>query len=284
MRLIGQGIKQWILWACAGLLLLSGCAATPPKTVEISGGDLQQVEDRLSRFLGQSCVSSVDSDVQLLLQAYGQEKKLSAVMQAMRPCFLRLAVTDPLGRPLMILGTDEHRFTFADNSESIGYTGSMDLDVVHKFLPAFIPTRDVFYWLSGRINGIGMQVLESKVDAAEDSLYWYTVEYSGSGQNGHNQSKNEGITHMLALNEKNQLVRHLVLDAEKDIQFEAKYSQYSSTPKACSWPGRIDISGEALESDFTVEFSEIFDFNPKPNNHFQIKLPPHFTVRKIINS
>ncbi|MCI5165678.1 MAG: hypothetical protein D3903_06170 [Candidatus Electrothrix sp. GM3_4] len=241
---------------------------------------MQQVESKLSGFLGQSCVNAVDCDVQLSLKAYGQGKTFSATMQAMQPSSLRIAMIDPLGRPLVLLGAHGNTFTLADNNESIGYTGTMDLDVAHKFLPEFIPKDDIFYWISGRVNHNGMQTLSTRKDA-EENLYWYEVAYTDDpGEPGENGKE---MTHKLALNEENQLVRHMVLDADGDIQFEATYSEYSATPKACSWPGRVEISGDALEADFTLIFTEIFDFKPIEKKRFQVKIPPHFEVRKIVN-
>ena len=266
---------QGILWCCAGILMLSGCATTPPKTVEISdSAELRQAESRFSRFLNQSCVNAVDCDVQLSWQAYGQEKTFSATMQAMHPSSLRLAMTDPLGRPLVLLGVHNNRFTLADNNESIGYTGTMDLDAVRKFLPEFIPTADLFYWLSGRVNPDGLKTLSARTDA-EKHLSWYEVIYpQGSGKD---------MPHLLALNEKNQLIHHMVLDPDGDIQFEAEYSDYSKTPEACGWPGRIRISGDALEADVNLAFTEIFGFKPMEEKRFQVKIPPHFEIRKVIN-
>ncbi len=271
MKLIGRGLS-WC--CCAGLLVLSGCAATPPKTMDIRGAEFkQEVEGKLSHFLNQSCVNSVDSDVRLSLQAYAQEKLYSATLQATAPAFLRIAVVDPLGRPLILLGANEKGFTLADNSEAVGYTGNMNLGLVHKFLPKFIPTEDLFYWIGGRVNKTGMKVVSTKLDA-EKSLYWYGVTYDG---------RNVKMTHMLALNDESQLIRHMVLDANDNVQFEATYSNYSATPQACSWPGRVDISGEAMEADFALEFTEIFSFKPIDKKRFHVKIPPHFVVRKLIN-
>ncbi|XCN71817.1 MAG: hypothetical protein Q3M24_16095 [Candidatus Electrothrix aestuarii] len=271
MRLSTRGI----LCCCAALLILSACATTPPKTVEIQDSkELRQVESKLSRFLSQSCVNAVDCDVQLSWQAYGQGKTFSATMQAMHPSSLRLAMIDPLGRPLILLGAYGNKFTLADNNASIGYTGTMDLDVVRKFLPEFIPTTDLFYWLSGRVNRSGLQTVSTRMDA-EDKLYWYEVAYT--------YGVSKDMHHKLALNEENQLVRHMVLDADGDIHFEAKYSDYSPTPKMCGWPGRIEISGDALEADFTLVFTELFGFKSMEAKRFQIKIPPHFEKRKLIN-
>ena len=269
---------QRILWCCAGVFILAGCATTPPKTVEIRDStELRQVESKLSRFLGQSCVNAIDCDVQLSWQAYGQGKTFSATMQAMHPSSLRLAMIDPLGRPLVLLGAHGNRFTLADNNEAIGYTGTMDLDVVQKFLPEFIPKDEIFYWLSGRVNRKGMQTLSTRM-GAEENLSWYEVAYPD--RTTENTKK---MTHMLALNKEKQLVRHMVLDADGGIQFEAKYSAYAATPRMCSWPGQIEISGDSLDADFTLIFTEIFDFKPMEQKRFHVKIPPHFEVRKLIN-
>jgi outer membrane biogenesis lipoprotein LolB len=260
------------------MLLLAGCATTPPKTVEIRNStELREVESKLARFLGQSCVNAIDCDVQLSWKAYGHGKTFSATMQAMHPSSLRLAMIDPLGRPLILLGAHGNRFTLADNNEAIGYTGTMDLDVVQKFLPEFIPKDDIFYWLSGRINKRGLKTLSTRMDA-EENLTWYEVAYPSQPA-----EEKEKTTHMLALNAENQLARHMVLDADGDVQFEAKYSAYSATPTMCSWPGQVEISGDALDADFTLVFTEIFDFNPMKKKRFHVKIPPHFEVRKLIN-
>lgn len=266
---------QGVLCYCAGVLMLSACAATPPETMEISNSaDLRQAESRFSRFLNQSCVNAVDCDVQLSWQAYGQGKTFSAAMQAMHPSSLRFAVTDPLGRPLILLGVYKNRFTLTDNNESIAYTGTMDLDAVRKFLPEFIPTEDLFYWLSGRVDPKGIKTLSARTDA-EKKLSWYEIIYPQGGS--------KDMPHLLAVNENNQLIHHMVLDTDGDIQFEAKYSEYSETPKACGWPGRVEVSGDALEADLNLLFTEILHFKPMKDKRFQVKIPPHFEIRKVIN-
>lgn len=271
MRLSARGV----LWCCAGLFMLGGCAAKPPETMEISNStELKQAESKLTQFLNQSCVTAIDCDVQFSWQAYGQGKTFSATMQAMQPSSLRFAIIDPLGRPLILLGAHGNHFTLTDNKKSIGYTGTMDLDVVKKFLPEFIPQEDIFYWLSGQVNSKNMQTISSRVDTKEN-LSWYEVMYtSGSSKD---------MKQMLALNEKNQLVRHIVFDKDDDMQFEAKYSEYVKTPRACSWPSRIEFSGDALQADLTLVFSEIVNFNPIDKKRFQVSIPPHFEVRKVVN-
>lgn len=259
-------------WLCV-LLLLGGCSTKLPRTQEISGKKLEHAEKRLIHFLDQSCVNSVDSDIKLSFSAYGQQEIYPAVMQAAAPSSIRLALTDPLGRPLMLLGSDGTSFTFADNSKSIGYTGGTELKLIRRFLPEFIPPEELFHWLSGRIRKKEiLQVASSRLDM-EEALYWYEI------------STPEGKTaHLLALSEDNRLSRHMVVNQENDdVLFDARYSGYSKTEKDCGWPGRVDISGESLEADYSIEFTEIFNFDPVDPQLFQVTLPPHFTVRELID-
>lgn len=256
---------------CLAALLLGGCAARlPQQTSQLEGADLKRAEERLSRFLSQTCVEAVDSDVRLTWRAYAQQETYPASMQAAAPALLRLSLNDPLGRPLLLLAADEKRFTLADNRKGQGYTGSTELRFVRRFLPAFIPVSDLFFWLSGRVRPERMQAAAVRVDR-DGGLWWH----GGSPDGGK-------TVHILALDGKNRLVRHMIADKKTDeILFEARYSDYLATTSDCAWPGRIELSGKSLEADYAIEFSEIFSFAPIDRQRFQIKLPPHFKVKEM---
>ncbi|MCI5146407.1 MAG: hypothetical protein D3923_12970, partial [Candidatus Electrothrix sp. AR3] len=235
------------------VLLLGGCSTKLPLTEEISGEKLKQAEKKLIHFLDQSCVNAVDSDIKLSWHAYGQQETYPAVLQAMGPASLRLALTDPLGRPLFLLASDGTTFTLADNSKSIGYTGSTELQFIRRFLPEFIPSEDLFHWLSGRIHKKNMLQVASTRSDMKEQLHWYEVSIS--------QEANP--IHLLALDKKNRLSRHMIVDKDNDdILFDARYSSYRETTGECGWPGKIDLSGKALEAEYSIEFTEIFNFSP----------------------
>lgn len=260
-------MRTHLFWLGA-MLLLGGCAARLPQTEQIAGKKLQQAEARLNTFLKQSCVSAVDSDVQIGGKAYGQQETYAATLQAAAPSSLRLALTDPLGRPLLLLGSDGRTFTLADNRKSVGWTGSTDLKFVRRFVPAFIPAADLFSWLSGRVSKEKMRAAAARTDA-EGTVWWH------GGADGK-------IAHILAIDKENRLSRHLVVDRKTNaILFEARYSGYKKTPKDCAWPGRIDLSGKSLEADYSLAFTEIVSFDPISAERFQITLPPHFTVKEM---
>jgi outer membrane biogenesis lipoprotein LolB len=255
---------------CLAALLLGGCAARlPQQTSQLDGAALNKAEERLNRFLSQSCVEAVDSDVRLTWRAYAQQETYPASMQAAAPALLRLSMNDPMGRPLLLLAADEKRFTLADNRKSLGWTGSTELRLIRRFLPAFIPVNDFFFWLSGRVRPERMQAAAVRVDRS-GGLWW------------HGGSPDGKTVHILALDGNNRLSRHLIADKKTDeILFEARYSGYRATDKDCAWPAKIELSGKSLEADCVIEFNEIFSFAPVGRERFQITLPPHFTVKEM---
>jgi outer membrane biogenesis lipoprotein LolB len=255
------------IWLAAALLL-GGCAAKLPQTEQLDGKKLRQAETRLNAFLAQSCVEAVDSDVQIGWRAYGQEETYSAELQAAAPSSLRLALTDPLGRPLLLLASDGRVFTLADNRKSAAWTGSTDLKFVRRFIPEFIPASDLFSWLSGRVSKEKMRAAAARTDAA-GTVWWH------GGVAG-------DVAHIIAMDKENRLSRHLAVDRKtNEMLFEARYSGYLKTGKDCAWPGRIDLSGKVLEADYTLSFTGGTSFDPVSPARFQLRLPPHFTVKEM---
>ncbi|WP_417914775.1 hypothetical protein [Candidatus Electronema sp. JM] len=261
--------RAWLLAGAA--LLLGGCALRLPQTERLNKTELKKAEEQLTAFLSQSCVDAVDSDVKLTWRAYAQQETYPAAMQAAAPASLRLALNDPLGRPLLLLGSDGSTFTLADNRKAVGYTGSTELKFVRRFLPAFIPADDLFFWLSGRVRPERLRAAAARSDA-QGAIWW------------HGGSSDGKTVHIFALDSKNRLSRHLIADKKNDeILFEARYSGYKKTPKDCAWPGKIELSGKALEAEYSIEFKELFGFGPLDQQQFQITLPPHFTVKQMTN-
>ena len=255
--------------ACLLVLLLGGCTVKLPQSEQLGGADLEDAKERLNLYLAQSCVTAVESDVTLSWSAYGQKDSYAASLQAAAPASLRLSLNDMLGRPLFLLGTDGKTFTWANNRKAIGYTGSTELRFIRRFLPAFIPTEDLFLWLSGRVRPETMRRAVARADA-EGRIWW------------HGGSLDGNTVHVLAFDRQNHLSRHLVADKKtNEILFEADYSGYQSTDKDCPWPGKISFTGKALEANYAIQFEELFGFGPIDNKRFQISLPSHFTVKQM---
>ena len=176
-------------WLAVGTaLLLGGCALRLPQTERLNKTELKKAEEQLTAFLSQSCVDAVDSDVKLTWRAYAQQETYPAAMQAAAPALLRLALNDPLGRPLLLLGSDGSTFTLADNRKAVGYTGSTELKFIRRFLPAFIPADDLFFWLSGRVRP---ERLRAAVCAQPFELFNGLVD--GAPQVQHEQTLSLGV-------------------------------------------------------------------------------------------
>ena len=260
----------WKLWCgvCC-LFLAGGCASRLPRTLDVNGSELDRGQAILSRFLKKPCASAVDADVRLAWQAYGQQGKYPATLQAMVPSFLRLAVVDPLGRPVVLLVTDGRTFSLADNRHAEGSVGSMDADFIQKYLPSGIFSHDLFLWLSGRIPTRGLQVLSIR-KAEQGALFWYEINYG------------DRMVHLVGLNRK-YLVRHLILDEKKRIIADVRYSNYSDPAEIeqYAWPGKIEISGKNSAAVLSLEFTRIYGFSPLQKKNFHLQFPEYFTVRRV---
>ncbi len=255
----------------AGSAVLSSCAPKLPRMVAVSGVELERVQERLNSFLEQSCVQAVDADVRVQWQVYGQQETWPAVLQAMTGGFMRLSVLDPLGRPLLLLavnGTDKN-FVLADNSKAVGYKGELNSPSVQDYLPESIAGSDLFFWLSGQVSRDGMRVVSMRRDAVEP-VFWYELGYPGNGQH-----------HLIGLNERRQLSKHLIVDENDTIVIAAGYSGYTATTMDCDWPGKVEMSGKSLPADLTLEFSRVYSFQPLEKKRFQLELPAHFTVQTL---
>ena len=259
--------QLWWLSLIIGLLLVSGCASKLPRTVAVSGPDLEVVQERLSRFFEQSCVMAIDSDVRLGWRAYGRNETYPATLLATFPASVRFAIVDPLGRPLLLLITNGETFTLADNRRGEGYTGRLDSDFIRRYLPDSISGDDLFSWINGRIKLQGVQVLSAR-RAEDGELFWYELDYG------------DRLIHLVAL-DRDHLSRHLVLDEEDAIIFDVRYSGYAATSKQCGWPGKIVVTGEALAADFTLDFTRVYSFSALQQHLFQLQLPSHFTVHEV---
>ncbi len=244
---------------------LSACSAKLPQTQAVEGQEVQEAQSHFNSFLQQDYAQAVDGDIRLSWKAFGQHESYTAQLQAARPAFLRLALVDPLGRPLLLLTSDGNTFTLVDNRQSVAYTGVAENQALRRFLPAFIPTEDVFFWLSGRVPLDKMTAAQPRRDAA-GKLWWYGAPAS------------PGTVHVVALDQDQRLHRHLIVEEKNAVVlFEARYSDYTNN----AWPQRIDFSGKSLEADYSIEFTEILAFTPPRQEQFQIRIPPHFTRKSI---
>ncbi len=273
----------WLL--CILVFLLSGCGPKLPATVQVSGQELDLVKARLARFLDQSCVTAVDSDVRLQYRPLvGSGQDWSATLLAASPDQLRFAVVDPLSRPLLLLVSSGDTFTLVDNRKGVAYRGNIDSGFIRKYLPKGFDLHDLFFWLSGGIRQDGAMRLRSAKKAKQGTAYWYEFGYEFGYELGDKVENCGARTHLLALDSEDGRVvvrHHLLLDKERSVLFEARYSGYHATREECGWPGRVEINTDA--ADFSVEFKKLYSFSPFESSLFQLSLPPHFIVEEISN-
>ena len=246
---------------------LSGCSGKLPRTVLLQGVAAEQAKVRLNNFLGASCAQAVDSDITVGWQAYGNKSLYSATLLAASPSSLRLAVVDPLNRPLLLFVSDGHNCTLVDNRSGEAFSGGNDADFWSKYLPAGLFANHIFSWLSGRIQKEGMDLISER-KGENGRVYWYEIKYGSDRK------------HILAL-ESNHLQRHLILDADETIILDVRYSGYGNKTGECDWPGVIHVEGKELPGSFTLRFVKTYSFSLPETKNFHLTIPPFFIVHEV---
>ncbi len=250
-----------------GLVLLAGCAGRLPPAAPLAPAEEPQARALLDRFLARTCPQALDADVTLAWQGYGNQRAVAATLQARQPGRLRLAVNDPLGRPLLLLVTDGRRFTLVDVTRKEANAGPLDSAFWRQYVPAAVHGRDLFAWLTGLLPA-GRMEIRSVLRSTENSDYWFVLDYG------------DGILHRVRLDPERLLVReHLLLDAGDRMILEAVYT-YGGPEDPCPLPATIRITGHDLKGAFSLAVDRVYTRKSVAETAFRVNLPPHFTIHR----
>ena len=230
----------------------------------------QQIFSRFQDFQNRTCDNSIDADVTLELTTLGKSEKASGILQARIPSFVRYAVTDPLGRSLLLFASDGRTFTLVNSRKGEGYTGSTGSRYFTKYVPAGVLPEDVFSWLSGRLS-LNRLVFEL-AGRGKDQIQAVWLQAEGSGKNSH---------HVLFDPQTERILRHLVADNSRDILFDVRYENYVQDRSRCPWPMKLTIESKEITGTVTLYYEQVYfnsSFNP---GLFQLSLPPHFKIKSV---
>ncbi len=249
------------------LVLLAGCAGRLPPATPLAAGDEPLARERLDRFLARSCPGGLDADVTLSWQGYGNHRAVAATLQAGRPGLLRLAVNDPLGRPLLLVVTDGRRFTLVDVTAREATVGPVDSPFWRRYVPAAVHGRDLFAWLTGLLPAGRMEVL-AVLRSVDNSDYWFVLDHGDT------------LRHRVRLDPERLLVReHMVLDSGGRILLDVVYT-YGRADGPCPLPSSLQVTGRDLSGTFTLVLDRVYSRKTVAETAFRLRLPPHYTVHR----
>ena len=260
----------FFLFMVAILFLFSGCAVRQPLISHLSPSEEQAARVLFSRFVNIPCPDFIDIDLTATWRGYGQQRTVRLGLQAARDGRFRVSGFDPLSRPFFIFVTDGYSFTMVDNRRGRGYTGSLDSEFIHEYLPEGISGKTMFLLLAGRFPDDQKPI----VSVANDSAGYYRYIFSlADGYFLHGEiSIGDGL-----------LSRQFVVDKNDEIIIAVRYDGEMPVNNACPLPLVIGVEGEGVTGTVRLVVDKVYDYDAVnvSDDVFLLRIPEHFTVTAV---
>ncbi len=254
---------------CVLVLILSGCAGKLPATVDLTGAREQEALTLLQKMQASSCPGTLDADISLNWQGYGQHRVIGATLQATRDGRFRLSGLDPLGRPFFILVTDGHRFTLVDNLQGRGYTGAVDSAFLKKYIPPGLQLITCFSFLAAQFPEKETPLVRF-ARTEKNNNFWFVF------------ALDDRMTQQAEIDPDRGLVRRQILmDGKGGIVLDVRYDDYKPHARICAVPGQLTVVGENLSGSLQVVFNKVYRGAELPDKIFTLRIPEHFTVTEV---
>ncbi len=254
------------------VLILSGCAGKLPTTVDLTGAQEQEALILLQKIRQGNCPDTLDADLSLNWQGYGQRRVINATLQATRNGAFRLSGLDPLGRPFFILVTDGRRFTLVDNLQGRGFTGAVDSVFLRKYIPVGLQLTTCFDFLTAQLprkKNLPARFARTE-ETKKNKSFWFIFQLS------------DGMTRQVEIDPESGLVHRQVLTDHKNrIVLDAHYEGYRPRAAICAVPGRLTVEGEDLSGSLQITFNKLYRGTRLPDEIFTLRVPEHFIVTEV---
>lgn len=177
------------------------------------------------------CPRAIDAEVTVTLNLPWQSGTMAGYLQLMAPGYLKFIGVNPLGQPLLLLGSDGVACRYVLPSERKLYQGLLAETAVSRYLPPGLDAARAYYWLIGRLRPGQVRIEEVSGDP-EGAGLWVRFRYQGEAQS----------ELVLFDPRRRSLGRHLLLDAAGRPVLEVAYGAH--TVADCPLPGQVTISGD----------------------------------------
>jgi len=255
--------------------LVAGCARQVPLYHPLSRERQIQAGELLANIQARQRVNSLDADVTVTWSGYGRELRFNGGLQAVRTGRFRLSALDPLGRPIFILVIHDTSFTFIDIRQGSGYTGPVDSDFLHQYIPAGVTPATLFSLLTAQLPDIGTGNVIFGQDNKE-GCYWFTFPYT------RNLKRMAEVDAMSGL-----VLRQMIVDeSEKpiiDIHYDGYPASFESTAKEESifLPAHLRIEGGSLPGSIAVIIDTVYPDHAFPDSLFTLIVPDYFRIDHV---
>jgi len=274
------------------MIIIQGCARPILQTYPVDQKETDFVTEAFLSFLqlsGEICNCCLDAEADTSISMSGwfsdHTGKFSGYLQAMEPGYIRFVALNPLGQPWYMLVTDGKTFKSLNIFEEKAYSGSVRSEIFDKFVPAGFEPEVSYYWLTGRLPPVDMQIKAVRRDREKDA-FWLQI----------NNAEGAAESMVLFDPEEMLVLRHVLQDelgrlladvvyADYQVQSDPKgknsgnvaaYNPVSAAEDFCRVPGRIFISSREGSKKIEVKLHSLIDDARFSAEDFSLNIPDNF--------
>lgn len=248
------------------VILPTGCARKIPVTVPLYG-DRQVNAEKILKILQQrKKFDCIDADVTIAWSGYAGRQIFSGTLQGTGIGRFRLSGLDPLGRPFFLLTVGQQSFTFIDNRQGRGYTGSVHSTFIQKYFPAGIPLAVLYSMLTAQLPDTAGKAVDIR-ESGTGKSYWFM--FPGSA----------GMKYLVETDEESgQLMRQIVMDQDENAVFDVHYEKYQTKSGFFFLPAQLRIKSDELPGAIELSFDKFYLKNKLPATLFTLRIPKYFDM------
>ena len=246
------------------LILPAACARKAPPLLPLPPERAAQIRQQLlARPPGPE---GLDLDLEVSLQAYGRGRfSLPASLQMLRRGYLRFSGLDPLGRPLFVLVAGGDRFTLIDTGQGRAYTGGLDAEYLHRYLPAHLDLPTCFDLLAARLPPLASTAF-SLGSVQGTATVWLAVtrkQYSRRAELDPASGR---------------LFRQLIVGPQDRVAVQVRYRYENDAAKQ---PRALIIDGEAVTGTIELIVTRRYPASSMNPDIFRQHVPSAFSVTEV---
>lgn len=254
-----------MLFVGVALLVLTGCAYRPSR-LPLAESKVVEAREVFRQMVGGQavCARAVDAEAIVTFATPWQSGSLDGYLQLMAPGFFKFVGINPLGQPLVIVGTDGKTCRCVLPAERKIYEGPLAGGDVRRYLPAGLDPARGYYWLIGRLRP-GLVKIREVTGAQDGNGIWVEFHYEGETQRELVLFDPERLT----------LRRHLLLDGQGGVTFEVEYNNYPAGD--CPLPELVTIRGDNRYGRLILRLGNWLPAETLRGDDFKITAPADFT-------
>ena len=263
--------SQYTVFLIVVVALLAGCGHLVPMHRPLERAEQVRARKLLAAIQQRQGIDTLDADVTVTWAGYGQKIRFSGGLQAVSRGRFRLTALDPLGRPLFFLVVQGSTFTFLDTRQGRGYTGPVDSDFLHRYIPAAVTPATLFSLITARLPDIGRDKVGIGRGDHKGS-FWFTFPSGKDGRRLVEVDADRGL-----------VLRQLLVDASENpvVDFHYGYpaaNMFSGKEKYAILPTRLRIETASLPGSTVIMLDRVYPDHEVPDSLFTLAVPRYFTI------